>query len=83
MNGDKPLRDVHFVYDAWCRGWEQWAAADPAVAESAAEAFGSAWDDVFTLAEWDLMIEQVPEEGRRYFVRPETDAEVLPPEWTE
>ena len=39
--------------------------------------------DVLTLAEWDLMIEQLRVKGRRYLVRPAADAEMLPPEWTE
>jgi hypothetical protein len=52
-------------------------------AESAAEAFGPSWDDVFTLAECDLLTAEVPEEGRRHFPRPTVDAEVLPPEWTD
>lgn len=78
MNGEQPLRDANFVYDAWCRGWEQWAVADPSAAESAAEALGPAWDDVFTLADWDFSIEQLPEDVRRHFVRPAGDAEVLP-----
>lgn len=83
MNGDHHLRDANFVYDAWCRGWERWFAADPTAAEAAAEAFGPAWDDAFTLAEWDFRIAQVPEAGRGYFMRPVADAEVLRPDWRE
>src|SRR5262245_13620774 len=51
MNGEQALRDANFVYDDWCRGWEQWAAADPATAADPAEDLGRGWDDVFTLAD--------------------------------
>ena len=53
---------------------------DPGGARAAAEGLGPAWDDVFTLADWDSRIGQVPEEGRRFFVRPAEEGEGWPPE---
>ncbi len=52
---------IHGTPAALVRGWGQWAAADPTIAESATVAFGPVWDDVFTLAGWDLRIKEVSE----------------------